>query len=115
MSKRIRETSTGDSIEGFVRAQKSFSEEVFGPGKRTLGICRHIASELEEIQAEPESLEEWCDVIILALDGAWRAGYTPREIRDALLAKQRKNMARQWPAAMSEDEPVFHRRGRRES
>lgn len=43
------------------------------------------------------SLSEWIDVAILALDGAWRAGYSPSEIISALVAKQTKNESRQWP------------------
>lgn len=40
---------------------------------------------------------KWIDVVILALDGAWRTGATPAQIIDALVAKQTKNEARTWP------------------
>lgn len=36
-------------------------------------------------------------MIILALDGAWRAGHTPEQIAQALLDKHAKNRARVWP------------------
>jgi hypothetical protein len=77
--------------------QREFSERTFGPGVRTEGVCDHIRKELAEIAAKPHDLSEWIDVVLLALDGAWRAGYTPTEICEALAAKQRKNEGRKWP------------------
>lgn len=77
--------------------QKAFSERVFGPGPRTKGVLDHIRKELMEIEAKPDDLGEWIDVVILAFDGAWRAGYTPEEIVEALVAKQVRNEARRWP------------------
>lgn len=80
-----------------VRAQMDWSEQTFGPGSRVQGIVDHIRKELKEIEAEPEELEEWIDVVILALDGAWRAGHNPEEISLALFSKLAKNMNRKWP------------------
>jgi len=77
--------------------QSKFSEATFGPGPRAEGICDHIRKELAEIADAPDDLTEWVDVVILALDGAWRAGYTPEEIAAAIEAKQTKNEGRQWP------------------
>jgi hypothetical protein len=77
--------------------QRSFSEATFGPGERSRGVVDHIQKELSEVLASPYDLEEWVDVAILALDGAWRAGYTPQEIIDCLVYKQTKNESRQWP------------------
>jgi hypothetical protein len=77
--------------------QRDFSERTFGPGQRTAGVVDHIRKELREIEANPDDLSEWIDVIILGFDGAWRAGYTPTEIVAALEAKQAKNEGRQWP------------------
>lgn len=57
----------------------------------------HIRKELLEIEAEPEDLSEWCDIIILGFDGAYRAGHEPQAIIDAIKAKQAKNEARTWP------------------
>src|SRR4051812_41518412 len=71
--------------------QRAFSERTFGPGVRTDGVCDHIRKELTEIAASPHDLSEWIDVVLLALDGAWRAGFTPLEIAQALAAKQAKN------------------------
>lgn len=77
--------------------QRDFSKRTFGPGARTSGVIDHIRKELLEIEAEPTKLSEWIDVVILALDGAWRAGHSPDDIIAALVAKQAKNEARQWP------------------
>lgn len=80
-----------------LRRQREFSERTFGPGARTRGILDHIRKEMEEIEDAPADLGEWVDVVILALDGAWRAGHEPDEIIAAIKAKQTRNEARQWP------------------
>ena len=77
--------------------QRAFSMRVFGPGERAAGIVDHIRKELHEIEEAPDDLEEWVDVVILALDGAWRAGYSPIEIAKKIEAKQAKNEGRTWP------------------
>lgn len=77
--------------------QRDFSHRTFGPGPRTEGVLDHIRKELREIEAAPDDLSEWVDVVILALDGAWRAGHEPQQIIDAIKAKQAKNEARVWP------------------
>lgn len=77
--------------------QRAFSLKTFGPGPRTKGVVDHIRKELAEIEADPADIMEWVDVIILAFDGAWRAGWEPQAIVDAIVAKQTKNEARQWP------------------
>lgn len=93
--------------------QREWSEDTFGPGKRTLGVIDHIRKELDEIAAEPDDIEEWVDVIILAFDGAWRAGWEPQQIIDAIKAKQAKNERRSWPdwRTASADEAIEHVRG----
>ncbi len=77
--------------------QRAFSERTFGPGARTAGVCDHIRKELAEIESAPADVEEWIDVVLLALDGAWRSGATPEQIATALDAKQTKNERRKWP------------------
>ena len=80
-----------------IRRQRDFSERTFGPGQRTEGVLDHIRKELAEIAQKPTDLYEWVDVILLALDGAWRAGYEPEHIADAINRKQDKNELRDWP------------------
>jgi len=95
-------------LRNFIRAQRSWSEKTFGPGRRTRGLCEHIRKELAEIEQAPADLTEWVDVIILALDGAWRCGNTPLEIERAMLSKQALNFVRSWPKPGSEDDPMEH-------
>lgn len=90
--------------------QRAWSERTFGPGTRLLGVLDHIRKELDEIKASPGDVEEWVDVLILAFDGAWRAGWEPQEILDAIKAKQAKNEAREWPdwRTASPDQAIEH-------
>ena len=80
-----------------LRHQREWSARTFGPGERTAGVLDHIRKELNEIADNPVDLWEWIDVVILALDGAWRIGATPEQIVAALVAKQAKNESRRWP------------------
>lgn len=77
--------------------QREFSLRTFGPGPRTKGVLDHIRKELAEIEADPTDAEEWADLLLLALDGAWRAGHEPEAIAAALEAKQTTNEGRTWP------------------
>jgi hypothetical protein len=77
--------------------QRESSDRTFGPGSRTLGVTEHIRKELEEIEANPQDAKEWIDVVILALDGAWRAGLSPQQIINAVHEKQGINERRTWP------------------
>ena len=94
---RTRELETAFDFRAHLHRQREFSELTFGPGRRTAGVVDHIRKELREIEAEPGDLREWVDVVILALDGAWRAGFDPDEIIDTLVTKQARNEARKWP------------------
>lgn len=86
-----------------LRRQINFSVCTFGPGARTAGVCDHIRKELVEVQESGGSLAEWVDVIILALDGAWRSGASPEQIAQAVQAKQTKNEGRKWPDWRTQD------------
>ena len=85
-----------DLVAHLVR-QRRFSGKTFGPGRRTEMVSDHIRKELGEIALRPDDLEEWVDVILLALDGAWRTGAGPAAIVRAIDEKMAKNEARQWP------------------
>jgi len=99
-SELVRQLECGgaffDLVEHLYR-QRAFSERAFGPGDRLRGVLDHIRKELIEIEAAPGDVTEWVDVILLALDGAWRAGHTPEQIAAAIEAKQTKNEGRTWP------------------
>lgn len=81
----------------YIARQREFSLRTFGPGLRTDGVLDHIAKEFEEVREAPRDVTEWADIIILALDGAQRTGAEPQAIIDAVIAKQTKNEARNWP------------------
>jgi hypothetical protein len=83
-------------IDHIIR-QKKFSINTFGPGARTDGIIDHIKKELGEVKNKPGDLMEWVDLIMLSIDGAWRAGHSPQEIAKALEQKLTVNESRSWP------------------
>ncbi len=103
-----REEATIDAAH--LERQRAWSLETFGPGARTLGALDHIRKELDEIEAEPADLFEWVDVLILAFDGAWRAGWEPQQIIDAIREKQARNEARDWPdwRTQPQDKAIEH-------
>lgn len=94
---RMIERASRFDLTDHIERQRAFSLNTFGPGARTEGVTDHIRKELDEILACPDDLEEWVDLILLALDGAWRAGFEPEEICDGIDAKQDKNERRVWP------------------
>ena len=89
--------------------QHLWSQNVFGPGARDSGLINHIKKELDEINKAPGDIEEWVDVVILALEGALRHA-NPDAVIDALLTKQKKNFARKWPdwRTCKDNEPIEH-------
>ena len=95
-----------------IERQREWSTETFGPGSRLLGVTDHIRKELDEVVESGGDLSEWVDVIILALDGAWRSGAEPHEIIAAVKAKQARNEARTWPdwRTQSADRAIEHDR-----
>lgn len=99
-----------------LRRQAAFSERTFGPGRRTAGVCDHIRKELKEVsddaRAGQPTLDEWVDVILLSLDGAWRSGATPEQIATAIAAKQARNESRTWPdwRTAPQDKAIEHDR-----
>jgi hypothetical protein len=101
---------TSYDLIAHLERQRRFSEKAFGPGKRTAGVLAHIRKELGEIESNPDDLMEWVDVILLAMDGAWRRGATSEQIACALLVKLEANEKRQWPDWRNtpEDQPIEH-------
>lgn len=84
----------------YLYTQRAWSVQTFGPGDRTVGLIRHILSELHEIIDAPtneDKFVEFIDVMILAFDGAMRLGATPEQVAAALQHKQRVNTLREWP------------------
>ncbi len=87
--------------------QMDWSRRTFGSGRRTIGITKHIEKECNEVRENPDDLSEWVDIMILAMDGYWRAGGSPEMILHAIIAKQSINRERTYPKT-NEDEPSEH-------
>lgn len=97
--------------------QQAFSHATFGPGSKTKGVIDHIRKELKEVEQSYEeedhegTMEEWVDVVILALDGLTRhisfgredneTRYDPHTVASVaikmIVDKQTKNEGRKWP------------------
>lgn len=98
-SEAVRDTT----LAAYVYRHRDWSARTFGEPKERdgrAGVLDHLRRELAEVEAaigSPGELEEWVDVATLAIDGAWRSGASPSDVARALEAKQRKNMAREWP------------------
>jgi len=94
----------------FLFGKRDWSLRTFGPGTRHRGIIAHIRKELRELEDNPHDLEEWVDVMLLAMDGAWRSGASPEKIIGCLEKKMQKNIERNWPdwGGFGDDEPIEH-------
>ncbi len=103
---------TNFSLYAYLQRQRRFSEKTFGPGDRAKGVIDHIRKELIEVEADPKDLKEWIDVVTLALDGAWRAGFSPEQIIHQLNATLTRNENRVWPdwRTMPADKAIEHDR-----
>ncbi len=93
-------------FENYLHKQIVVAKKHFGPGYNYKGILDHIRKETVEIEAKPEDLEEWIDILLLAFDGAWRcvARYynsqpddIPATVIGMLNMKLNKNDNRKWP------------------
>ena len=90
-----------NDLTAYVMRQREWSLKTFGPGARANAVVDHITKELDEIREAPDDLTEWIDVIILALDGAWRCCEATNrplsDINETLIIKQLINQSREWP------------------
>lgn len=106
----VKLDASGSDLEEYIARHREWSYKTFGPGSRAEGLLKHIRKELLEIEADPGDLMEWVDVMILAIDGAWRAGFSPFEVAEALKRKQEVNFRRKWPdwRKAKDGEPIEH-------
>lgn len=92
-----------------IKWQKEWALKTFGAGKHTKGLLKHIEKEIEEIRADPTDVEEWIDIIILAMEGAWRAtGAYPQRIAANFEYKMKKNENRKWPTEFDTNQAIEH-------
>src|SRR5690349_307009 len=87
VSRALNAALTAEQVDSYAR----WSVQTFGPGPRAKAVVDHIKKELKEILEAPDDLEEWADVIILAMDGALRAGHDARDLFATITAKHEKN------------------------
>ena len=99
-------------LVAYIERQREWSREAFGPSDRLDGVLEHMRREMVEVRACPQDAFEWADLIILALDGAWRQGIDPADIVMALSVKQAINRRRRWPdwRLHGQDVPIEHDR-----
>lgn len=95
-------------ISHLVQHQKDWSSHEFGEGLLTERVLKHIEKEIAEVRAKPEDLGEWIDIVLLALDGAWRTGASSLDIQQALVDKLAINEGRKWQKPADENEPFEH-------
>lgn len=81
----------------YLTRQITWATDTFGHRRATASYLDHIRKELVEVEADPYSLEEWCDVAMLALTAAMRHGHSPQAVIDQIIAKQAINENRTWP------------------
>lgn len=106
-NKELREEAC---LVHFIDEKYEWSKKTFGEGYRVDALIAHIQKELEEIQKSPKDISEWIDVILLALDGASRAGFSGAQIVSEIFKKQTINQSRQWPdhKSIPEGQPIEH-------
>ena len=96
-----------NDLTAYVMRQREWSLKTFGPGTRANAVIDHITKELDEVRSDPGDLTEWIDVIILALEGAWRCcentGTPLTEIAETLRRKKIVNRFREWPDWRAQD------------
>jgi len=78
-------------LREYIQKHIGWSLSIFGEGRRTDELLAHIEEEIAGVRANPTDVFEWIGIIILALDGAWRAGNSPIKIVSALNEKQTAN------------------------
>ncbi len=98
MERAERRAAESSPVIDFAQLERlrSWSLATFGPDHLT-GVVDHLREEVDEVTADPSDITEWADVLILAFDGAMRAGHEPEAILSAIKAKQSVNEARVWP------------------
>ena len=83
------------TIAEYIVDQRNFSKRTF-KNSNCNSVVAHIKKEIEEVQANPYDLMEWIDIIILSLDGYWRAGGDPFSFMDLMERKLEINKNRKW-------------------
>jgi hypothetical protein len=86
----------GADLAGFYEDKFEWSRETFGLYLPLDGVVAHIEKELKEVLEDPSDLEEWVDVIFLAMDGAARAGHSGKALVMGMVNKFQVLRKRKW-------------------
>lgn len=73
-----------------------WSDRTFGYNRHPNGCIAHLQEEVAELKKEPGDLMEYADCLMLLLDAARQAGYTPEHLVNATWAKLDINRQRKW-------------------
>jgi len=99
-----------------VNRQRTWSTTQFGESVDLPRILNHITEATGDVEKEPARLHNWIDIVLLAMDGAWRAGHSPKEVVQAIQDVQVRNIMRDWqnPGDLPIGEPIKHIRSQAE-
>lgn len=99
---------------GLWLAHADWSTAVFGPSsyRGPRGPIRHLQKEAKELEEAPHDASEYADCLLLLMDAARRAGYSPEELIGAARSKLKANKARVWPdwRSLPGDVAIEHKR-----
>lgn len=84
-----------DSLVSVCRAAAEWSIKTF-PDQTIEGKLAHLAKEVEEIQKDPDDLEEYGDAALLLFDSARFKGFSPVSVVQAMATKLERNKKRTW-------------------
>lgn len=93
----VKTMSREEISQEHMEAQIAWNKETFGPDRPVEGVLDHLGKELQELHADPQDPMEWADMLVLVIDGASRAGLSPKELIQAYHRKMEINRARKWP------------------
>lgn len=74
----------------------AWADRTFGGKERLIPTIKHLAKEAAELLAEPHSLEEHADILLLEFRAACLAGYSYEQLLNAAVRKFGINRQRKW-------------------
>jgi len=95
------------NFKEFIERKMKWSFETFGE-QEVCGVIDHIKDELLEVKENPEAIEEWIDIILLAIDGASRVGFSADDIINELERKLQINTSRRWEGVEKGTSAIKH-------
>ena len=102
-------TAGYEEFLSFLDNVSTFNNRTFGNftlEEKANSLVKHIRSECDEIEENPTDLDEWIDVVILAMDALLRKE-EPEQILLRWARKMSNNASRDWPEPTA-DKPMFH-------